>query len=313
MTDPTSRQSLPVAFLGSGAFGLPTLAALRDRHDVRLVISQPDRPAGRKQRLTPTPIAEAALAAGLRVERPESVNDDEAIALLESVDPAALVVVAYGQKLGPRVLADRFAINLHSSLLPLYRGAAPINRAMMDDRPETGVSIITLADRMDAGSILGEQATPIDPNETAGELHDRLAALGAPVVLRVLDAWADGTLEPREQDESLATRAPKLTKAEGTVSFEGPASAVRARIHGLTPWPGCTVRLDDRPVKLLRVRAVESPDDSPPGTLTPDGVVRCGDGAVELLEVQPAGGKPMPFEAFARGQRLEGRRRLEPA
>ncbi len=302
-----------LVFLGSGAFGLPTLRALDATHEVALVVSQPDRPAGRRRRLTPTPVAEWAEAVGRPLLRTPDVNDEAARAAIAAEEPEALVVIAFGQKLSPELLGTRPAFNLHASLLPAYRGAAPINRAMIDGCTETGVSVIALAQRMDAGTVYAQRSLPVDPAETAGELHDRLAELGPETVGAVLDRLAAGTLEGAPQEDRDATPAPKLSRAEATVDFGQPAAAVRARVHGLIPWPGCDVTLDSTVLRLLRVRDHPGPPPSaPPGTLLEDGRIACGEGALELLEVQPRGGRPMGFDAYRNGRSLEAGTRLEP-
>ncbi len=299
-----TESRLSIVFLGSGAFGLPTLTALLDRHDVSLVVSQPDRPAGRRRQLTATPIAAAAAERGLDILKPEAPNDAETRAAIDACQPDALVVIAYGHKLGAALLDNRFAINLHASLLPQYRGAAPINRAMIAGEAETGVSIISLSMRIDSGGVYAARRTAIDPLETAGELHDRLSELGPEAVLEVLDDFAAGRAVALAQDESLACPAAKLSKAEGTTDFADPAPQVRARIHGLTPWPGCTVQFEGELVKLLRVRDVEESIAGTPGTIGPDGCVACGSGSLELLEVQPAGRRPMSMAEFRRGREM---------
>ncbi len=302
-----------LVFLGSGEFGLPTLRMLHREHEVGLVITQPDRPAGRRRELSPTPVGRFAQEKSVQCIKPENVNDPAVLARLAGLQPEALVVIAYGQKIGQPLLDGRFAINLHSSLLPKYRGAAPINWAIINADRITGVSVITLADRMDAGDILGRRTTSIEPTETAGELHDRLADLGPEVVLEVLRAFRDGSLQPESQDESSATHARKLTKADGTVSFAEPADAVRARVHGLTPWPGCTVQLEGERLKLLRVDLASSRDSlAMPGMIQQDLCVACGEGAIRLLSVQPPGGKAMTFEAYCHGHDVHAGERFMP-
>ncbi len=278
-----------------------------------LVVSQPDKPAGRKRRLTPTPVAEWAQRVGLSCIKPERVNEDSVLERVRSLGADAFVVIAFGQKIGPTLMEGVFSINLHGSLLPEYRGAAPIQRAMMDGCTTTGVSVITLAQRMDAGDILAAASTPIRAEETAGELHDRLALLGPPVVARVLSKFRDGTLAATTQDESLATLAPKLGKAEGTTSFDQPAPCVRARIHGLNPWPGCSVMLDSTPVRLLRVR--DWPDEghsSVPGIVLDNLHVACASGAIEIREIQPEGGRAMTLEAYRHGRVLQAKMQFTP-
>lgn len=293
-----------IVFFGSGEFGLPTLKRLVECHDVAMVVSQPDRPAGRHRQLTPTPIARFAQEEGLFVFKPEKPNEPDAIRRVHETRAEVYVVIAYGHKIGPGLLGETFAINLHASLLPKYRGAAPINWAMIHNEPTTGVSVITLAQRMDAGTILAQRETPIDPLETAGELHDRLAALGPEVVSTVLEQFVSGSIEGVEQDDSQATPAPKLSKSDGVLQFDAPAEAVRARIHGLTPWPGCAIRIEGKEVKLIRVRdVVERSAAAVPGSLSPAGLIACATdgGSIQILEIQPAGGKVMSFSDYSRG------------
>jgi methionyl-tRNA formyltransferase len=298
-----------LVYFGSGVFGLPTLHRLVEAHDVVLVVTQPDRPAGRKQRLTPTPIAQFAADRGIPTIKPQSPNEPAVIEEIRGRGAEAFIVIAYAHKLGADLIGDTFAINLHASLLPKYRGAAPINWAMINGERQTGLSIITLAQTMDAGSILAQRITEIDPMETAGELHDRLAEMGPDLVLETLHRHRAGTLDPQPQDDSAATRAPRLSKADGTVSFDQPAEAVRCRVHGLTPWPGCTVMLDDAPLRLLRVEEAApgmGPDQSveTPGAILDDLTVACNPGAVRLLSVQPPGGKSMTFQAYCNGHQV---------
>jgi methionyl-tRNA formyltransferase len=301
-------------FFGSGEFGLPTLEALMQRHAVSMVVTQPDRPAGRNRELTPTPIADQAVLLGIPVIKPEKVNDEAIVRQIRDAKADAWVVIAFGQKLGKTLLEGVFAINLHASLLPKYRGAAPINWAMIEGESETGVSVITLADRMDAGWILVQRSTSIDPGETAGELHDRLGALGPQAVLSALDKYRCGALHPIAQDESLVTQAPKFTKSDGTVCFDQPAVRVRQRVHGLTPWPGCTVTLDGQPLRLLRVEvADESSRHLEVGVVLPDFSIACQSGRVRILEVQRPGGKPMTFEAYRHGHGVRAGARCLPA
>jgi len=292
-----------LVLLGSGIFGVPTFRALSTSHEIVLVISQPDRPAGRGRSLQPTPVSQWARDQQLPCMVTDNVNSSDVIQRLESLDVEAMIVIAFGQKLGPELLADRFAINLHASILPAYRGAAPINWAIIHGEQETGLSVITLADRIDAGDTLGTVTTQIEPCETAGDLHDRLAALGPALVETVLASFQQGSLERKTQDDSKATLAPRFSRADGTVTFDQPAIAVRNRIHGLTPWPGCDVLVSNRSLRLLRARAGELDSaTAAPGQVLDDGRVACGDGALELLEVRPPGGRSMPFTAWLRGQ-----------
>ena len=308
-----------VVFLGAGAFGLPVLRMLADAGRVALVVSQPDRAAGRGKQLTPTPISEFALARGLPLLRPEDCNEPGQRDLVRNAAVAAcdraahdgrpqpgpaFVVIAFGQKLSQPLLEDVFAINLHGSLLPRWRGAAPVQRALMDGDPVSGVAVIGLAERMDAGVVYAEEPLAIGPQQTAGELHDALSELGPDLVAAVLHSWRGGVVQARVQDESKATRARKLSRADAWVDLALPASLVRARINGLNPWPGCAISVAGQPLVVRRCVEVELPAGLAPGTAAADGTVACGTGAVRLLEVQAPGGRVMGFGEWARGARL---------
>jgi methionyl-tRNA formyltransferase len=305
-----------LVFLGSGEFGLPTLKWLlgpESGHFVAAVVSQPDRPAGRHRELTPTPIAAYAQQQGVLTFKSDDVNTPEFIAQIDELKPDAAVVIAFGQKLSPPLIGalGKLAVNLHASLLPKFRGAAPINWAMINGEKVTGVTVISLAQRMDAGLVYARAETPIDPLETAGELHDRLATLGPELIEKLLADLERGELRGEPQDEAGATKAPKLSKADAIVSFNAPADEVRRRIHGLTPWPGVRVtwrRQSDgkeQPLSLLRVAAETSPSGQPPGTVLEGQRVATADGAVRLLEVQTPGGRAMRIEDFVRGHPLQ--------
>jgi methionyl-tRNA formyltransferase len=277
---------MKLVYFGSGAFGLPTLRALTGPHRVALVVTQPDRAAGRGRRLAATPVGRYAVEQGLEAVKPADVNDAASVERIRDAGADAFVVVAFGQKIGPAVLGETLAINLHASLLPKYRGAAPISWAVINGDAETGVTVIAISQRIDAGDILARQATPIDPMETAGELEQRLAEMGPEIVLETLSRYESGDLHPARQDDRIASRAPKLAKGDGTVRFDQPAPVVRNRVHGLTPRPGCTVRVGGQRLKLLRVEAVDDGDHGgDPGRILDDGSVTCGQGRVRLLAV----------------------------
>jgi methionyl-tRNA formyltransferase len=306
-----------LVYFGSGAFGLPTLECLAREHTLLAVVTQPDRPAGRGGKTTPTPIAAWAAQhlAGVPILKPEKVNEDAVVGAIRAHGADAWVVIAFGQKLSRRLLEGVFAINLHASLLPRWRGAAPINAAILAGDAVTGNSVITLADRMDAGLILGQTVRTISHETTAGELHDALATDGPALVARVLAQRAAGTLEPAPQDDSQVTIATKLSRDDADIDFRQPADFLRRQVHALTPWPGVSVVLhgpapgSSHTIKLLRV-AVGGPSDAAepaPGALIDAraGWVGCGQGTMlRLLEVQPPGKKPMPWAAFANGRLL---------
>lgn len=305
---------LKIIFAGSGEFGLPTLSAiLGAHHQVVQVVSQPDKPAGRGNRLTPTPIARYAADNWLPLLRTANINHET----LPSAD--VLVVIAFGQKIAPHVVnhARLGSVNLHASRLPKYRGAAPINWAILNGEITTGNSIIRLAQKMDAGAILGQSEVRIGELETAGELHDRLANDGAPLMLRVLDQLADGSAIETPQDESQATLAPKLNRESAVIDWTAPADKVARHIRGLHPWPGCRVALINETgnsvVRMTMVRArASAARQGSPGRIQSDLTVRCGEGSVEVVEVQPEGKRSMPLAAFCNGHPWNAGMRLEP-
>lgn len=306
-----------IVFFGSGAFGLPTLRALADTHALRAIVTQPDRPAGRGGKPTPTPIGAwaEAHAPAIPLFKPERVNLPEIRDAIRALPADAWVVIAFGQKLSASLLAGRFAINLHASLLPRWRGAAPINAAILAGDTHTGNAVITLADRMDAGLVLGRTQRAIPPTATAGEMHDQLAEDGPALVLEILARHEAGTLIPEPQDESLVTLAPKLTRADARVSIAEPADRVRCRINALSPWPGVTAGFRGEGLKLLRADSQKHGGSAPaPGTILDpaQGLVACAPGsALRLLVVQAPGKKAMPWGEFARGRSVKAGERLE--
>jgi methionyl-tRNA formyltransferase len=295
---------LRIIFAGSGEFGLPTLRGLLDAgHELALVISQPDRPAGRGRVLTPTPIGQFAIAKSLPLLRTPNINA-EALP-----DADLLLVIAFGQKIGD-ALTKRPRLgsaNLHASMLPLYRGAAPINWAILRGESLTGNTVIRLAPRMDAGAILGQSPLAINELETAGELHDRLAIEGAGLVLAVIDKLSSGRAQEWEQDDAYASTAPKLDRESARLDWTRPAAEVANRIRGLYPWPGCRVRVpgaDGQSTRatLVRARAVNSTSANlSPGMIDAAGHIAAGSGTVEIVEIQPEGKRPMLLAAYRNG------------
>jgi methionyl-tRNA formyltransferase len=294
-----------IIFTGSGEFGGPTLRALlREGHKIATVVSQPDRPAGRGRDLTPTPISTIALEAGLPLIRTGNINAER----LPIAD--AMVVIAFGQKIAEAVVNHPRlgSINLHASRLPKHRGAAPINWAIMEGDSVTGNSVIRLAAKMDAGAVLGQSSLTIGPTETAGELHDRLSEDGVALVMRVLAELEAGNAIETPQDESLATLSPKLSRATGRLDFAQSGEALARKIRGLHPWPGCRVKLCDAAgtelAKLRLVRALAVESEGPrwePGEIMIDGAIQCGEGGLNLLELQPDGGRAMSLADYRRG------------
>lgn len=319
-----------IVFLASGPFALPTLRWLaRSDHEVALVVTQPARPSGRGRRTATTPVRMLADELGIETLEAQDVNAPDLVAGLRSLDARLGLVIAFGQKLGPELLASLPAgfINLHASVLPKYRGAAPINWAIVRGEEQTGCTVFRIVERMDAGPILVTRSTAIKPEETAGELHDRLAALGVDAVDAALGLYeGDALPEGTAQNESEATHAPKLKKSDGLVRFDRPAVDVARHICGMTPWPGATARFqasDGRweKVSITRARPAEDPasvavtrarlesrtSDTPaipPGTINERRYVAARDGFVELLEIQPSSGRIMTWADYVNGRHV---------
>jgi len=309
---------LSILFAGAGEFGAPTLRALvAAGHRVPLVITQPDKPAGRGRGVTPTPIADAAVALGLPVLKTADINAEPL--------PAAdlLVVIAFGQKIAdPVIHAPRLgAVNLHASRLPKYRGAAPIHRAILGGETVAGNSIIRLAQKMDAGPVLAMSALPIGELETAGELHDRLSQDGVPLMLRVIDQLADGTAVEVEQDHAQATLASKLSRDTTRIDFAGSADDIARQVRGLYPWPGCRVKLlspageSAGSLRLVRARAVQGNPfvGTASGEILGSGLIATGSGLLEVVELHPDGKRPMLLADYRRGHSWHAGMRLESA
>lgn len=300
-------KKLDIIFAGSGEFGLPTLKALVGAgHRVVQVVSQPDRPAGRGRKLTPTPIAQYAMEQGLPLIRPEKIAGET----LPAAD--VMVVIAFGQKIPEGLVHHprQGSVNLHASLLPKFRGAAPIHQAIVSGETVTGNSVIRLAQKMDAGAVLGQSRLEIGETETTGEMHDRLAGDGPALVLRVLEELAAGKAVEVVQEEALATIAPKLSRESTKMDWGRSARKLARQINGLSPWPGCRVRVCDADgeekfrATLVRARAVAYDTYSrwAAGEITLYGPIKAGDGkGVEILEIQPESKRAMKFEDFRRG------------
>ncbi len=308
-------------FLGSGAFGLPTLKALiQTGHEVAMVVTQPDKPAGRGRHCTPTPIAAYAAEVGLSVLKTANVNNPQVLAGLRAVAPDILVVIAFGQKIADAVLnmAPHGGVNLHASLLPAFRGAAPIQRAILSGEHTTGISVIRVTNVMDGGEILAQIPTVIGDSETAGELHDRLAELGAPLMQEVLRQIEAQCVRAAIQDTTRISTAPKLSKDMAHVDFTQSARQVSCRIRGLSPWPGCLADLltpgGDVRAKLSLLKCREGATgqlSGKPGEVLPGLFIACGTGTIELLTLQPVGKRPMDMRSLANGYGIKAGWRLQ--
>ena len=295
--------------------GTPDIAAtclkkiIADGFDLVGVYTQPDRPKGRGMKMVYSPVKEVALAAGLPVFQPEHFRDDETVEQLRALNPDVVAVVAYGRILPQRILdvPPKGCVNIHASLLPQYRGSAPYQWAVCDGLAETGVSAQYMELKMDAGDVIDVAKTSIGPDETAGELLDRLAVLGAELLSKTLSRIAEGKAEATAQDESKVSYAPMLDKSMCPIDFTKTAQQVHDWVRGLHPWPVATMQLQD---KLFKVHATKVVDGSgKPGQilgLTKTGlVIACGEGAVEIRSLQAEGGKRMAAPDYFRGHPLE--------
>jgi len=299
---------MKIVFLGSGAFGVPTLERLAREHSITGIVTQPDRRVGRGKNTTPTPVGQWAAEhlPAVPIVKPENINTDEARETIRGWDADAWVVIAYGQYLGSKLIADRFAINLHGSRLPRWRGAAPINAAIVAGDTTSGNSVITIAKEMDAGFVLAQSERMIEQTQTASELHDELSRDGPDLVMGVLDDFTRDALKMNPQDERLVTVAPKMLKSDGWIDFVD-ADACRCRINGLSPWPCVSVEHRGQVLKVLRAQSSYEDSQQAPGTIldATTGVVACESGMLIVLEVQPAGKKPMSWQAYANGRQVK--------
>ena len=301
---------LRIAFLGTPEFAVPTLQALiASRHDVVVVVSQPDRPKGRGHKLQPTPTKAAAEQAGVPVLQPERIRDEGFLPSFSSMKVDLGVVAAYGKILPDSLLAmPRLGmINVHASLLPEYRGAAPVHRAVIDGRSETGVTIMRVVRELDAGPMLATARHPIGENDTSVEVEQALAALGAPLLLSVVEQLAAGGATETPQDDSRATYASKIMKAEGTIDWSLSAASLHNHIRGLQPWPLVSAHLDGSRFLLHRTERTAERSLLPGGTIVHAMgdllAVVAGDGEVlRILQIQPEGRRVMTAREFLAGR-----------
>lgn len=304
-----------IVFMGTAAFAVPSLLALHEAgHPLPTVVTQPDRPHGRGARVEPGPIHRAASELDLPVLQPEKASDPAFIDQVRALRPDLIIVVAYGQILRPALLEvpPLGCVNVHASLLPLLRGAAPVQWAILRGLRETGVTTMFMDPGMDTGDVILQAAEPVAPGDTAGSLAARLAPAGAQLLLETVRQVEQGTAPRAPQDATAATYAPALCKEDGEVRWTGRAEGVRNRIHGCNPAPGAfTTRAGSR-LKLWRAEALATPAPAPPGTVLdgPGLLVTAGDTVVRLLEVQPESRARMTGEEFRRGHRVPPGERL---
>lgn len=319
----SSPGSVPrIVMFGTGDFALPTFERLCDAGlPVVALVTQPDRPQGRKQELIPSRIKQAALARKLPVFQPEQVNAPESLAHIAGFEPELFVTAAYGQILSAELLGiPRLGgLNLHGSVLPAYRGASPVARAIQHGDPESGVTVIQMTPQIDAGGMIAVARTPIDPDETAGELEDRLAVLGAPLIEQCIHDLIAGRVTILPQDRSQVTRAPKLRKEDGRIDWSAPALSVHDLVRAMLPWPSASTHWHPGgqrpPVRLILHKTRVVPGTGEPGRAlaTEPGrlVVAAGQQAVEILQLQIPGKRIMAAPEFLHGYRVQPGDRFE--
>jgi len=300
-----------VLFIGSGELACPALRKLSNSvaDEIVAVVSQPDRPKGRRRRLAPCPLKQVAEELGLPVIAPESINAEEVLGEIARLAPDLIVVAAYGQFLGKRLLSipKSGAINIHPSLLPRYRGAAPIQWALINGDRYTGVTILFVAEEMDAGDIILQERSEILPDDTSATLSPRLAEQGAEMLLAAMGMFRDGAVNAIPQDEQRVVLAPKLSKADGRIDFGMPSDDIANRVRGMYPWPCCfCVDPDGERLRILMARAEAG--EGAAGELiaiSEEGpLVAAGEGAVRFLRVQPSGKRPMSGGDYCNGHRV---------
>jgi len=295
--------------MGTPDFAVPSLKALKEAgYEIPLVITRPDKPAGRGKRLKPPPVKVEAERLGLKVYQPERIKDNEELKkILEEISPDLIVVAAYGKILPDWLLKlpGYGVINVHASLLPRYRGASPIQAALLNGEKKTGVTIMKVIPELDAGDILSQREVEIREEDNAQTLHDRLAQVGAELLIETIPGFIRGEIEPRPQNHSQATYCPKITKEMGRIDWERSAGEIFNMVRAFTPWPGAFTHHRGKMVKLTEVRPVEG--KGRPGEVIEAGrrlVVATGEGALEILKIKPEGRKEIGGDEFIRGYRV---------
>ena len=299
-----------IVFMGTPEFACPTLRTLIERGEqVVAVVTQPDRPKGRGQQMQAAPVKLLAKLHGIPVLQPVKVRHPDAIEQIRALAPDLIVVVAFGQIL-PKALLEipgKGCINVHASLLPRYRGAAPLNWCIINGESETGVTTMLMDVGLDTGDMLLKRATPIDPDEDTSTLHDRLSGIGAELLAETIDLAAQGRLAPQKQDDALTCYAPMLKKEDGLIDWGKDAPGIKNLVRGMTPWPGAFSYLDDKILKLYRVQSASG--TGAPGEVLAagrDGIeIACGAGSVIIHELQLEGKKRLPAAEFLAGCKLE--------
>jgi methionyl-tRNA formyltransferase len=303
---------MKIIFAGTPEFAVPALQMLIDsEHEICAVYTQPDRPAGRGRKLTASPVKELALKANLPVYQPENFKSDADLAQLKAFNADLMIVVAYGLIL-PQAVIDTprlGCLNIHGSLLPRWRGAAPIHRAIMAGDKETGITIMRIVKKLDAGDMLHKEQVPIGEHDCSSDLHDKLAQLGAVGLAKVLTQLENGTVQAEPQDEALVTYAHKLEKAESEIDWSKSAIELDRQIRGLNAWPVAQTLYKGEVFRIWRAQELETGEKLAPGQVKSDGKnmdVGTGSGVLRLLEVQLPGGKRMEISAFLNAHQVDG-------
>lgn len=296
-----------IIYMGTPDFAVPALKKLHEsKHKVVAVFTQPDKPKGRKMVLTPPDVKVCATELGIPVYQPTTFKSEEPLEIIKSYNPDVIVVAAYGKLLPKAVLesAKYGCINIHGSLLPKYRGAAPIQQSVLNGDKVTGVTAMQMAEGLDTGDILTLIETEIGENETSGELFDRLSILGGDLIIKTLDMLEKGEITPIKQDESKATHTSKIDKSLCPIDFTKSANEVHNKVRGLNPWPVATAELMGKRLKIYSTKVCEKSGKAGTIISTKPFVVACGSGSVVILELQPEGKKRMPSSAFLAGHKL---------
>ncbi len=311
-----SSALLDIVFMGTPDFAIPTLESiLESGNSIVGVVTQPDRPRGRGKKLMPSPVKKWALEKGINVYQPENINTTEVVEELKSLEPDLIVTAAFGQIVSKEVLdiPPLGCINVHASILPKYRGASPIQQAIIDGEDETGITIMYMDEGMDTGDIILQKYTSIDPEENAGSLHDRLAILGGQAIVEALELFREGKVEGTPQDNTMATYCKKIDKSWGEIDWNNGKEELKNLVRGLTPWPGCFTFYEDERLKIWKIDILDTKlmkkvpvageiviSDEKNGL-----VVGCGDGFVRLTCIQGEGGKAMKDTEYIKGHLLQ--------
>ncbi|MFA9557404.1 methionyl-tRNA formyltransferase [Evansella sp. AB-rgal1] len=300
---------MKVVFMGTPDFAVPILERLvEENYDVQLVVTQPDRPKGRKQQLTPPPVKVAAEKNGIPVFQPEKIKNEEEWRKVEEINPDIIITAAFGQIL-PKGLLDvppLGCINVHASLLPKYRGGAPIHQAIIDGEKETGITIMYMVEKLDAGAILSQKAIPIENSDTTGTMHNKLSELGSELLLETLPELIEGSIVAEEQDEDGVTYAPNISKEQELIHWDKTSIDIFNQVRGLAPWPVAYTTMEGQRMKIWATEIIEEKTNENPGTvikINDDNVyIACGEGTVlKLLEIQPSGKKRLDMKTFFHG------------